>query len=92
MDLISRSTFCSVLRRLLSAGQFVTLQELEDHGALFLDGEFHMGEGGPGRQRRVESAGKRLYCLPPSVLEDNGGGLAAVFRRLGDHPRRRSFR
>ena len=70
-----RSIFRSFLRRPTTIGQFVTLQEIEDHGALFLDGEFHLGEGGPGRQRRVESAGERLDRLSLGVLEDNGGGL-----------------
>ena len=65
----------SSLRRPRAAGQFVTLQEMEDYSTLFLDGEFYVGEDGSVRQRGMESPGKRLYRFTLGVLKDNGGSL-----------------
>ena len=65
----------SSLRRPRAAGQFVTLQEMEDYSTLFLDGEFYVGEDGSVRQRGMESTGKRLYRFTLGVLKDNGGSV-----------------
>ena len=55
----------SSLRRPRAAGQFVTLQEMEDYSTLFLDGEFYVGEDGSVRQRGMESPYRNVFSVTP---------------------------
>ena len=60
----------SSLRRPRAAGQFVTLQEMEDYSTLFLDGEFYVGEDAPCVSAAWSPRANAFIVLPSGVLKD----------------------